>query len=163
MYIVIMLLSVISFLLLISLKYLKKRFDSFEIFVLLMFTSYNSQNFFYLLSSQYPHLRVVEKHIPFWSARIHYGIILPVLLLWVMYVLRGNKSLALKIAICFLWVIGGVVMDKILLVIEVLESQSKNWRLDVDLVLAMIVLSTSIFFMEILKKILIKEEVIQGE
>jgi hypothetical protein len=163
MFIVIISYSIISILLLFSLKYIMKRFDSFEVFILLMFTSYNSQNFFYLLSSPYRHLRVVEEHIPFWSARFNYGIILPVLLLWVMYVLRGNKKLSVKITVCFLWIIGGVLMDKLFLIIGVLESQSKSWHPEVDLVLAMVVLSTSIYFMEILKKILLREKVIRDE
>ncbi|MBM6616677.1 hypothetical protein [Bacillus suaedaesalsae] len=153
----------ISILLLFSLKYLKKRFDSFEVFLLLLFTSYNIQNFFYLLSSPYPHLMVVEKHLQFWAARIHYGVISPVLLLWVMYVLRGNKSLSLKIATCFSWVTGGVLFDKVLLIIGVLKSKGDNWHPEINLVLSMVVLSSSIYFMEILKKILLKERVIHDE
>lgn len=160
MLIVFIILTVISILLLFSLKRLKKRFDSLELFFLFMFASYNVQNFFYLLSSPYNHLRVVEKHLPFWSARIQYAIILPILLLWVMYVLRGNQKLSLKITICLFWIAGGVLMDKILLIIGVLESKSKTWYPSVDFVIAMIVLSSSIYFMEIIPRILRKEKVI---
>lgn len=163
MTLIFIILTFISILLLFSLKFLKKRFDPFEIFFLFMFTSYNSQNFFYLLSSPYKHLRVVEKHLPFWSARIQYGIILPIILLWVMYVLRGNQKLSLKITICLTWILGGVLMDKLLLLIGVLESHSKTWYPSVDLFLGMFVLSTSIYFMEILPQILRREKVIQDE
>ncbi|MGD6830849.1 hypothetical protein ACQCT5_01710 [Sutcliffiella halmapala] len=51
-------------------------------------------------------------------------------------------------------------MDKILLIIGVLESKSKTWYPSVDFVIAMIVLSSSIYFMEIIPRILRKEKVI---
>ncbi|SHT60567.1 Uncharacterised protein [Mycobacteroides abscessus subsp. abscessus] len=163
MLLVIIILAFISILLLVSLKRLQKRFDPIEIFLLFMFNSYNGQNFFYLLSSPYQHLRVVEKHLPFWSARIHYGIVLPVLLMWVMYVLRGSGKLSLKISLCILWIIAGVLMDKMLLVVGVLESKGGAWYPSVDMVIAMIVLCTGIYFMDILPSILRREKVIKGE
>lgn len=52
----------ISILLLFSLKYLKKRFDPFEIFLLFMFTSYSSQTFFYLWSSPYDFYDTVDRN-----------------------------------------------------------------------------------------------------
>ncbi|MFC0476027.1 hypothetical protein ACFFHF_12345 [Robertmurraya beringensis] len=163
MLLVIIILAFISILLLVSLKRLQKRFDPIEIFLLFMFNSYNGQNFFYLLSSPYQHLRVVEKHLSFWSARIHYGIVLPVLLMWVMYVLRGSGKLSLKISLCILWIIAGVLMDKMLLVVGVLESKGGDWYPSVDMVIAMIVLCTGIYFMDILPSILRREKVIKGE
>jgi hypothetical protein len=163
MSIVFITINFISLLLLYSIKYLKKRFDPFELFLLFMFNSYNSQNFFYLLTSPYDFLRVVEEHLPFWSARLQYGVILPVLLLWVMYGLRGKLKLSLKVILCLSWITGGVLMDKLLLILGVLESKSESWRPEVNFVLAMIVLSSSIYFMEILSKILRREKVIQDE
>ncbi len=163
MLLVILILAFISIWLLVSLKLLKKRFDSIEIFLLFMFNSYNGQNFFYLLSSPYQHLRVVENHLPFWSARVHYGIVLPVLLMWVMYVLKGTGKLSLKISLCILWIVAGVLMDKMLLVIGVLESKGKDWYPSVDMVIAMTVLCTGIYFMDILPSILRREKVIKGE
>jgi hypothetical protein len=151
----------ISILLLFSLKYLKKRFDPFEIFLLLMFTSYLNQTFFYLLSSPYDFLRVVEEHLPFWSTRLHYGVILPVLLLWVMYGLRGKLKLSLKVIFCLSWITGRVLMNKILLILGVLESKSESWRPEVIFFVGMIVLSLSIYFMEILSKVLRREKVIR--
>lgn len=155
--------SFISILLLLSLKFLKKNFDTFEIFILFMFTSYNCQNFFYLLSSPYKRLRVVEEHVPFWTARLQYGIIFPILLMWVMYALRSNLQLSKKIMICFSWVTGGVLIEKILLLLGVLVSKSESWYPSIDFVLAMIVLSISIYFMEILRPLLRKEMVLRDE
>jgi hypothetical protein len=153
----------ISILLLFSLKYLKKRFDPFEIFLLFMFTSYSSQTFFYLSTSPYDFLRVVEKNLPFWSTRLQFGVILPVLLLWVMYALRGQLKLSFKIIICLSWITGRVLMNKLLLILGVLESKSESWRPEVTFVLGMIILSSSIYFMEILSKVLQREKVIQDE
>ncbi|MBS8266437.1 hypothetical protein DYI25_18615 [Mesobacillus boroniphilus] len=150
----------ISLILLISLKFLQKRFDPFEIFILFMFNSYQCQNFFYLLSSPYDRLRVVEEHLPFWTVRLQYGIIFPALLMWVMYALRSDLKFSIKIMICFSWVAGGVLIEKILLLIGVLASHSKSWYPSIDFVMSMIVLSICILFMELLPPILRKEKVI---
>ncbi|MGG3560547.1 hypothetical protein ABES03_02700 [Neobacillus rhizosphaerae] len=163
MVIIFLLLLVLSILSLLSLWSLKKRFDPFEAFILFMFSSYWCQNFFYLLSSPYQRLRVVEMHLPFWSARLQYGIIFPVLLMWVLYVLRGNHRLSVKIVACFSWVAGGVFIEKLLLVVGVLVSKSKSWYPSIDFILAMIVLYTCIFFMEKLPPILRREMVLRDE
>ncbi|WP_409250616.1 hypothetical protein V1502_10570 [Bacillus sp. SCS-153A] len=157
------LLLLVSLLLLFSLKYLTKRFDPFEVFILFLFTSYNCQNIFYLLSSPYERLRVVEEHLPFWSTRLLYGIVFPVLLVWVMYAVRVQSKLSVKITLCFAWVAGGVLGEKLFLLLGVLESKGESWYPSIDFVLAMIVLSTSIFFMEVLHPLLIKEKVIKDE
>ena len=153
----------LSILLLFSFKMMKRRFDPFEIFILFMFSSYFCQGFFYMLSSPYERLRVVEEHLPFWSARLQYGIIFPVLLMWVLYVLRGNHKLSIKIMICFIWVAGGVLIEKILLLLGVLVSKSESWYPSIDFVLAMIVLSACVYFMDVLPSILRRDGVIQDE
>lgn len=153
----------ISILLFFSLKFLKGRFDSFEIFIYFLFTSYLCQIFFYLLSSPYQRLRVVEEHLPFWTTRLLYGMAFPILLMWVMYYMRGNMRFSVKITLCFSWVVFGVFIEKILLVIGVLESNSKSWYPSIDLVLGMVVLSVSIYFLEILPPVLRREKVIQDE
>lgn len=116
-----------------------------------------------MLSSPYERLRVVEEHLPFWSVRLQYGVIFPVLLMWVLYFLRGSHLLSAKVSICFLWVAGGVLVEKLLLVIGVLESKAESWYPSIDFVLAMIVLSCSIYFLEILPGILRKEKMIKHE
>lgn len=153
----------VSIVLLISLKFLQKRFDPFEVFILFLFNSYQCQNFFYLLSSPYDRLRVVEEHLPFWIVRLQYGIIFPALLMWVMYSLRGDQKLSIKITISFSWVIGGVLIEKMFLVLGILESHSKSWYPSIDFVLGMFVLSICVLFMELLPPILRKEKVIRDE
>ncbi|MGJ7922587.1 hypothetical protein [Neobacillus sp. LXY-4] len=142
---------------------MRKRFDFLEKFILLMFSSVLCQQFFYMLSSPYERLRVVEEHLPFWMARLQYGINFPVLLMWVLYFLRGRYKLAAKIGICFSWVIGGVVLEKIMLILGVLTSKSKYWYPQIDIVLAMIVLISAVYFMEILTPILKIEKMIDHE
>lgn len=163
MFIIFLAFVCISSILLFSLRLMRKRFDSLEIFIHLLFTSYFCQQFFYMLSSPYERLRVVEEHFPFWSARLQYGVIFPVLLMWVLYFLRGPQRLSAKVSICFLWVAGGVLIEKLLLVIGVLESESADWYPWIDFVLAMIVLSCSIYFLEILPGVLRKEKMIKHE
>lgn len=161
--IIFLLLLIISGLALLSLRFLKKRFDQFEVFILFMFSSYWCQNFFYLLSSPYQRLRVVEEHLPFWSTRLQYGIIFPVLILWVLYVLRGPYRMSFKILTCFAWVAGGVFVEKLLLLFGVLVSKSENWYPSIDFVLAMIVLYCCVYFMEKLPPILRREMVLRHD
>lgn len=156
-------LLLLSILFLFSLLFMKRRFDPFETFILFMFSSYFCQGFFYMLSSPYERLRVVEEHLPFWSARLQYGIIFPVLLLWVLYVLRGNHKLSFKVMICFSWVAGGVFIEKILLLLGVLVSKSESWYPSIDFVLAMIVLTSCVFLMDVLPSILRRDGVLQDE
>lgn len=156
-------LVLISILLLISFKRLKQKFDSFEVFILFMFTSYLCQGFFYMLSSPYERLRVVEEHLPFWSARLQYGIIFPALLMWVMYALRTKIKLSVKIMICFTWVANGVFIEKLLLLSGVFVSKSDSWYPSIDLILAMIVLSICVCFLEVLPPLLKHEGVLNDE
>jgi hypothetical protein len=156
-------LLLISIFLLINLKSLKQRFDSFEIFILFMFTSYMCQNFFYMLSSPYDRLRVAEEHLAFWSARLQFGIIIPSLLMWVMYALRTKIKLSVKIMICFTWIAGGVLIEKLLLLSGVLVSKSDSWYPSIDLILAMIVISICVYFLEVLPPILRREGVLKDE
>lgn len=156
-------LFLISILLLFSFKRLKPRFDTFEIFILFMFTSYMCQSFFYILSSPYDRLRVAEDHLPFWAVRLQYGIIFPALLMWVMYVMRTPIKISVKIMICFIWVAGGVLIEKLLLLSAVLISKSDSWYPSIDLILAMIVLSICLCFQEVLPPILRREGVLKDE
>lgn len=153
----------IALVLLFSLRFLQKRFDSFEIFILFLFNSYQCQNFFYLLSSPYERLKVVEEHLPFWSVRMQYGIILPTLLMWVMYALRSDLKFPTKLLVCFAWVTGGVLIEKIMLQIGVLASHTKSWYPSIDFVSFMFILLICILFMELLPPILRKEKVIRDE
>ncbi len=106
---------------------------------------------------------MVEEHLPFWSARLQYGVIFPALLMWVMYALRTKIKLSVKIMICFTWVAGGVFIEKLLLLSGVLVSKSESWYPSIDLILAMIVLSISVYFLEVLPPILRREGVLNDE
>lgn len=77
--------------------------------------------------------------------------------------LRGKYKLAAKIGVCFCWVTGGVAIEKLMIIMGVLTSKSKYWYPQIDIVLAMIVLMSSVYFMEILTPILKKEKMIDYE
>jgi hypothetical protein len=135
--------------------------DIFEIVILFMFTSYSIQMLFYTLSSPYERFRVVEEHLPFWAIRIQYGIIFPILLIWVLYFIRGNHPLSFKFFISFIWVVGVVLMERILLEMGLMESNSESWYPSIELVVAMFNLLISTKFMEFLQVILKKENITQ--
>lgn len=151
----------LSIVLLLSLKHCRKKMDIFEMVILFMFTSYSIQMLFYTLSSPYERFRVVEEHLPFWAIRIQYGVIFPVLLIWVLYFLRCNHSLSFKLFISFTWVVGVVLMERILLEMGLMESKSESWYPSIELVVAMLNLIISTKFMELLQVILKKENITQ--
>jgi hypothetical protein len=148
-------------LLLISLKWMKKRFDILELFLLYMFTSVFCQQFFYVFASPYPMINVVEEYLPFLAARIQYSVSFPILLMWVLYYLKGNNRLSIRIGVCFCWVTGGVLMEKIMLLLGILTTKEGLWRPYIDMVMAMIVLVLSVYFMEIMHPILKKEKMVR--
>jgi hypothetical protein len=153
----------LSALLLVSLRRLKHRFDPLEIVLHFLFTSYICQQFFFMLSSPYERLRVVEEYVPFWAVRMQYGIIFPVLLMWVLYFMRGSHALSAKVGMCFLWVAGGVGIEKMLLLTGILKSGGKSWYPSIDFVFSMIVLVCSLLFFENLPHILRKEKMMNDE
>lgn len=151
----------VAILLLISLKWMKKRFDILELFLLYMFTSVFCQQFFYLIASPYNKINVVEEYLPFLAARIQYTITFPILLMWVLYSLKGDIKLSIKIGICFCWVIGGVFIEKIMFLLGILITKEGIWLPYIDMVMAMIVLVSSLFFIEIIHPILKKEKMVR--
>lgn len=150
----------VAILLLISLKWIKKRFDILELFLLYMFTSVLCQQFFYVFSSPYHMIKIVEEYLPFWAGRIQYSFSFPILLMWVLYFLKGNNKLSVKIGVCLCWVTGGVLVEKIMLLLGILTTEGGKWYPYIDMVMAMIVLVSSIYFMEIMSPILKKEKMI---
>lgn len=149
----------ISILLLFSLKKCQKKFDSVELFILFMFISYFFQEVFFILTSPYQRFRVVEEHLPFWASKLQYGIIFPILLIWFIYFLRNNNRLSSILFISFIWIISVVLIEKILLEIGIMMSNSESWYPEIEFVFAFFILFISCFFTELLLPLLKKEKI----
>lgn len=153
-------LLVISGLLILTLPLLKRWFTKIEIFMLFMFTSYFCQNVFYTLSSPYDRITVVTEHFPFWTIRLHYGVVFAVCLLWLLAVYRSKVTLCKKLLATFSWILFGIIVEKTFLFIGVLRSDSISWYPSLDMFFEMFVILVTLFFTEFLFGILKRERVI---
>lgn len=152
--------SFVSVVLLTTLPLLKKWFINIEIFLLFLFTSYFCQNTFYLLSSPYDRISVVQEHFPFWTVRLQYGIVFAVTLMWVMAAYRSKASLIMKLSVTFAWMLLGILAEKLYLEIGVLRSDSVSWYPSLDLFFEMLVILITLSFVNFAHKVLRKERVI---
>ncbi|UII56498.1 hypothetical protein LS684_03155 [Cytobacillus spongiae] len=152
--------GVVSILLLLTLPRIKPWFAKIEIILLFMFTSYFCQSMFYTISSAYERLSVVTEHLPFWTVRLQYGLVFPVVLIWLLAIYRSGASLTLKLLATFGWMLFGVCVEKGFLIIGVLKSDSKSWYPSVDLFLEMIVILLSLSFSQLLAQLLKREGIL---
>jgi hypothetical protein len=143
---------IISGLLIFTIPKLKGKFKSVEIFLLFLFTSNFCQSFFYILTSPYKRIIVVTEHLPFWTVRLEYGVILPITLMWVMYVYRSRSTI--------FWIIFGILIEKLFLILGVLDSQSDSWYPSLEMFFAMVVVLLTVWFVQFSRDILRKEKVI---
>jgi hypothetical protein len=153
-------LLVISGFLVLTLPLLQRWFTKIEIFMLLMFTSYFCQNIFYTISSPYDRITVVTEHFPFWTIRLHFGVVLAVCLLWLMAVYRSKITLFKKLLATFSWILFGIIVEKTFLYIGVLRSDSISWYPSLDMFFEMLVILVTLFFTDFLYGILKRERVI---
>lgn len=149
-----------SILLVCSLPQLKRWFSKIEIFLLLLFTSYFCQNMFYAISSPYPRITVVEKHIPFWTVRFQYGVIFAITLIWVIAVYRSEATLMKKLVVTFSWIIFGILVEKAFLLLGVLTSESKSWYPSLDMFFEMLVILITYWFSNFLHQTLKRERIL---
>jgi hypothetical protein len=153
-------LLVISGLLILTLPLLKRWFAKIEIFMLFMFTSYFCQCMFYTISSPYDRITVVTEPFPFWTIRLHYGVVFAVALLWLMAIYRSKVTLFKKILATFSWILFGIIVEKTFLYLGVLRSDSISWYPSLDMFFGMFIILVTLFFTDFLYGILKRERVI---
>ncbi|KGX85919.1 hypothetical protein N783_13080 [Pontibacillus marinus BH030004 = DSM 16465] len=155
-----MIIFFISILLLTSLKLCKKQFHPFELFLLFIFSSIMCQLTFYKLFS-YDRLGIVPEWWQDLTAKMHFGIVLPITLLWTMYIFKSNTNEIGKVTALFGWIMFSITIEKIFLQIGVLESKSHSWYPSLDMTFGMFIIIMTIFFMNQLTKILRKDNIIK--
>lgn len=149
-----------SIILLYSLKFCKKQFHSIELLLLFMFSSSICQITYYKLFSPYDRLGEVQALMPDLTVKIHYGLILPTLLIWAMYIYCSEQTNLKKITTLFLWILFVIMAEKFYLVVGILQSKSKSWYPSIDMVFGMVIVLLTIFFTERIKNVLRKEKII---
>lgn len=151
--------ALFSLVLLYFLKGLLKRFRAIEVLILSLFNSFLCQHINFKIFSAYDRLSVKEEIIPRVVSYLHYGLLLPLLLIWVLYFFRSKIPTVFKLMIAMVWMGIDVGSKYLLLQIGVLKSETAGWYPIVDVgITAGILLFSSIFmvrFAFILKKELV--------
>lgn len=151
--------ALFSLVLLYFLKGLLKRFRAIEVLILSLFNSFLCQHINFKIFSAYDRLSVKEEIIPRVVSYLHYGLLLPLLLMWVLYFFHSKIPTVFKLMIAMVWMGIDVGSKYLLLQIGVLKSETAGWYPIVDVgITAGILLFSSIFmvrFAFILKKELV--------
>ncbi|WP_078380462.1 hypothetical protein [Sutcliffiella halmapala] len=150
---------IISIILLFYLWSLKKRFDPLQLVLIFLFTSYICQNTYYKLFSPYDRISIADSGWAKLTVKLHFGIILPVLLIGVMsfFIVRKRLIALITSALWVLFVLGS---EKLYLLLGVLELGGKNWYPAIDLCFAILLVFISIAGMKFLNRLLANERVI---
>lgn len=156
MIIVFILVLILTVLLLFSFVIILNRFEMLELIVLYLFTSFLCQHINFKLFSAYERLSVVKGIIPKIISFLHFGLILPILLIWVFYVYRSKNSLFYSLLFSLIWVGFDLFWKQLFLMTNILESKTTSWYPVIDIIVSIFVLLVSVIFMikfiSILKK-----------
>jgi hypothetical protein len=149
----------VSTLLVMSLRACKKEFNYFTAICIYLFCSHMCQQFFYVYYSAYKKIEVVPKHLEFWISRMDYGIILPILLVWALYLFKRLSNTALKALALFSWAITATLYQGFRIYLGVLILEAK-WSFIGTFTRMLIVTLLSVLFVSFLTKLMIQEKVI---
>jgi len=152
--------ALFSLVLLYSLKGLFKRSRAIEVLILSLFNSFLCQHINFKIFSAYDRLSVKEEIIPRVVSYLHYGLLLPLLLMWVLYFFRSKIPTVFKLMIAMVWMGIDVGSKSFLLQIGMLKSETPVWYPIVDVCITAGIILLSYIFMIRFAFILKKELVI---
>ncbi|SFB21776.1 hypothetical protein SAMN04488577_4000 [Bacillus sp. cl95] len=159
MIIVFILVLILSVLLLFSFVIILNRFEMLELIVFYLFTSFLCQHINFKLFSAYERLSVAKGIIPKIISFLHFGLILPILLIWVFYVYRSKNPLIYSLLFSLIWVGFDLFSKQLFLMTNILESKTTSWYPVIDIIVSIFVLLVSFKFMIKFISILKKERV----
>ncbi|WP_170840630.1 hypothetical protein [Oceanobacillus limi] len=140
-----------------SLYYVKQKFIKLEVIITLLFLSFLCQHINFKLFSAYERLAVKEDLIPRVLSYLHFGIVLPILLLWLLYIWRKKIAIIYKVLLSFLWIGMDLLSKQVYVSINVLTSNTDSWYPIIDVCISLFILLLSLLFMRIFSTILEKE------
>jgi hypothetical protein len=150
---------ILSFVLVLSLRFVKQRFDGLELTLLFIFSSYICQNTYYKLFSPYDRLSVGVSGWAKLTVTLHFGIVLPILLIIVLFILKStNYSFYAMSSIA--WIFFIIIYEKIFLLTGILEKPNEHWYPLIDAAAAVVILFITTFVMKKIQMILKREQVI---
>lgn len=143
--------ALVAVLALYSLRYCTKRFERLELICLYLFCAHIMQQFFYIYSSAFKQFKVKPEHLEFWMSRMDYTVILPVLLVWVLYICRKTNSLAIRAGVIAGWIAVFALYQKMRILTDVLIDQ-RGWEPTGALFRGAVVIVLSLAFMYFLRQ-----------
>ncbi|RJR13821.1 hypothetical protein C4588_00605 [Candidatus Parcubacteria bacterium] len=146
----------VSILILFLFHLYRRRFSAFELVLLFLLTSYLCQNTYYKLFSPYDRISISDSIWAKISIKLHFGVILPVLLIGIIYLSLSKNSLTKSFSIIG-WVAFIVASEKFYLSMGILELKGDHWYPVIDIVFAFIVVFTTFVIKKYLNRLLMRE------
>lgn len=146
----------VSILILFFLHLYRRRFTAFQLVLLFLLTSYLCQNTYYKLFSPYDRISISESLWAKISIKLHFGVILPVLLMGIIYFSQSKN----KLITCFSilgWAAIIVASEKFYLSVGILEKKGEDWYPAIDMMAALIVVFITFVFKKYINRLFIKE------
>lgn len=160
MVIILLVVLLVSSLFLWTLRFASKKFNKLELFILSLFASFLCQHINFKVFSAYERLHVKAELIPRIISYLHFGIIVPALLIWVLYFFRSSFSLMKRILFSISWIGYDLLAKSFYLEFNILITETKTWYPIVDVFISVIILIISIIFLGKWRAILRSERVI---
>jgi hypothetical protein len=133
------------------------KFHKLERLTLLLFTSFICQHINFKVFSAYDRLSVHEGLIPRIVSFLHYGWIMPMLLMWILALYRLGVSKVLLFLYLLCWIFFDVLTKKLYLLTHMLDSKTDSWYPAVDVGLSLIILLFTSSFFSYFSNIFIRE------
>lgn len=146
----------VSILILFFFHLYRRRFSAFQLVLLFLLTSYLCQNTYYKLFSPYDRISISDSIWAKISIKLHFGVILPVLLMGIIYLSLSKNSLTKSFSILG-WVAFIVASEKFYFSMGILELKGEHWYPVTDIVFAFIVVFTTFVIKKYLNRLLMRE------
>jgi hypothetical protein len=156
-FLVVLLLSIVM---LVILWRLLRKNDIFEGVFLYLFCSFICQHLNFKIFSAYDRLSVAQELFPRVISYLHFGIVLPVILVWFLYAFRLQLTWFTKGLISLLWISFDVLSKCFYVTTGVLESKTSSWYPTVDVFVSLSILILSFLFVKKFHSILRKERIV---
>ncbi|MFE7062687.1 hypothetical protein ACFVAD_11095 [Sutcliffiella sp. NPDC057660] len=146
----------VSILILSFLHRYRRRFTAFQLVLLFLVASYLCQNTFYKLFSPYDRISITDNLWAKISIKLHFGVILPVLLIGIIFMSRSNNKLTISFSILG-WAAFIVASEKYYLFSGILKKNGENWFPQIDFIFALIVIFMTFVIKKYLYRLLMRE------
>ncbi|MBM7619200.1 hypothetical protein JOC95_001049 [Bacillus tianshenii] len=134
----------------------KRKFSTFYLMLLFLLTSYLCQNTYYKLFSPYERISIADSMWAKISIKLHFGIILPVLLIGIIFLFLSNNTF-IKISSIIAWAAFVAASEMFYLSLGVLEQKGEHWYPFIDIAFAFIVVFVTFVIKKYLKRLMMKE------